>query len=518
MDISFIHKITSPEEQRQFYDMDRTCFLSSSDEYAFEPKTAQQMEEAGYELWGCGSPISSGMVVNDYDVWFDGALQKAAGIGGVCTLPEARNRGGMRRIFEKLLPYWYQKGYTFSTLYPFSHRFYRKFGYEIIQKANQWYIPMSALKDFPHTARARLVTDYKELQPVAYEFGRRQNLTINRKGSQWGMLPKDPVKDVTYCYLIDDDAYVIFTKGGHDPLTDEYKMKVKDFAYESEDAFRRMMGFLYQLNAQFGSVEITLPSQVPIFDMVPEPYDVRLNVDQNGMARLVNIQKALRVMRYPSGTGRFTLRAVDAQIPENNDIFSVTYKDGRCTNLMRLSESDLAKQSSMSREEAEKEAQKQAQQAEQQARLEKEARDFTSSAVGFQEEHKTVSASEPSIDIPAPQGFLTDLAQSSDLRGFQLSSGSRSEDQNGEAASSDQAPNGTESQVPLQETASCEETPSKNPAVQPDLTCSIQTLTRLMCGSLSLAQAAYLPDLICRDPKKLEGVFPGKDIFFNDPF
>ena len=133
MDIPYVRKLTSAEDQKQFSKVMATAFIYPFDGASFEPKTQDQLSQSPETMYGYGDPVSSGMVIHSFDVWFDGSLVKATGVGGVATLPESRGSGGIRKIFEALMPEWYRDGVTFSVLYPFSHEFYRQFGYELCQ-------------------------------------------------------------------------------------------------------------------------------------------------------------------------------------------------------------------------------------------------------------------------------------------------------------------------------------------------------------------------------------------------
>ena len=91
------------------------------------------------EDWGAFDPdgkMMARIINNRYDCYLDGTLIRNGGIGAVSTLPEYRNTGAVRAIFSKLLPNDYRNGTVISTLYPFSHAFYRKFGYETICQRN----------------------------------------------------------------------------------------------------------------------------------------------------------------------------------------------------------------------------------------------------------------------------------------------------------------------------------------------------------------------------------------------
>lgn len=334
-----VRRILSEEDQKQAEMIDGAAFLYSVDPASFKAKTPQEMEALPYKLYGAGHPLSSVLYAHDHDVWFDGRPTRSVGIGGVATLPEGRVKGGMRAIFETCLPQWYQQGYVFSTLYPFSHHFYRKFGYELVQKSSYYTVPTASLAPYQNDRPAALVTDPERLVPIADSFGKKNNLTIRRKPSQWGFVSKDPYKDVRYTYMIGEEAYLTFKVKKKDQ--GDYTLNVVDLAFVSPQAFRHLLGFIYTLRAQFDQVEMQLPDSVPLHDMIDECYDVEQKVTQHGMARVVSLEKALQLMTYPAGSGSFSIKVSDPQILQNDGCFQVSYADGKAVSVQKLKDADV---------------------------------------------------------------------------------------------------------------------------------------------------------------------------------
>ena len=98
-------------------------------------KAREESQKLKTEDWGAFTDdgrIMARILNHRFESMLDGQAVANGGIGAVSTLPEYRNSGAIRAIFEKLIPEAYRNGEVFSTLYPFNHAFYRKFGYETV--------------------------------------------------------------------------------------------------------------------------------------------------------------------------------------------------------------------------------------------------------------------------------------------------------------------------------------------------------------------------------------------------
>ena len=325
---SKVRLLENAEDLLQFRKIQSTAFVSSFDSlnYEYKPHTGPST------IWGYGKPATSSMVIHDFDTWFDGHLVKTTGVGGVATLPEARGQGGIRDIFAALLPAWRENDVVFSTLYPFSHVFYRKFGYELVQRGHEYTIPMESLKGFRCEHPVEMVSDAESLKDMYRAFGSKQNLCICRKDSQWDRVAKDPYKARQYTYRIGDVAYVTFKPV--DPEGENgYTLRCLDVVYRDEAALRSLLGFLYALRAQYCEVTIKLPASVPLMHMIPECYNAHLEVSANGMGRIVNVPRALELMRYPNRSGAFSVQVTDDSLPVNTGCYLVHFAGGQAVSV-----------------------------------------------------------------------------------------------------------------------------------------------------------------------------------------
>ena len=287
------------------------------------------------EDWGAFSEdgrMMARIINHRFSVWLDGQLVPCGGIGAVSTLPEYRNTGAIRAIFEQLLPGAYRNGEILSALYPFSHAFYRKFGYETVRWKNEYEFEPAVLSGYRFDGTAELwkpgdpVTGYTELYN---RFAAAYNLAARRDDA---MMLRDHIKgeyykDRKFCYMLREEgkpvAYLIFQDIRHDPAA---ILSVEDLAWEGREGLYAILGFLARFTADYGTVRLFLPASLELLSVVrsPRAYDIRQTASQSYMVRAVNVRKLLEVMKKPDDC-RFVIRVEDdMQIPENNGTWAVS--------------------------------------------------------------------------------------------------------------------------------------------------------------------------------------------------
>ncbi|MBR6321224.1 MAG: GNAT family N-acetyltransferase, partial [Lachnospiraceae bacterium] len=138
-----------------------------------DPSVLDQIpEDDTSEHWGAFADdgvMAARIINNRFEGYLDGKPVKNGGIGSVSTLPEYREKGAVRAVFEKLLPEAYRQGEVISTLYPFNHAFYRKFGYETVVLRNIYHFDPAVLRNCRMNGTARpyregdSISDYLDL-------------------------------------------------------------------------------------------------------------------------------------------------------------------------------------------------------------------------------------------------------------------------------------------------------------------------------------------------------------------
>ena len=286
------------------------------------------------EEWGAfaeDGKMMARIMNHRFTCMLDGRAVPSGGIGGVSTLPEYRNAGAIRGIFEKLIPEAYQNGEVFSTLYPFSHAFYRKFGYDTVCWRHNYEFAPSVLSGYRFDGTAELwkpgdpAGEYTELYN---RFAAGFNLAMRRDDKMMleRHLKGEYYKDRKFCYLLRENgkpvAYLIYQDIRHDPAA---ILSVQDLAWEGRAGLNAILGFLARFTADYGTIRLFLPACLQLFSLIrsPQAYDIEQVVTQGYMIRPVNVVRMLEILRKPDEAS-FVIRVEgDAYIPENNGTWEV---------------------------------------------------------------------------------------------------------------------------------------------------------------------------------------------------
>ena len=342
-------RLRTPEERLQYEINAATCF-----HYALDvDKRLQELREKPdeRELWGAfddDGEVLASLRNNHFTMRFDGHEVKVGGIGGVATPPENRYGGAIRHIFAQLLPAVRADGEVFSFLQPFSHAFYRRFGYELCHIGQAYTFQSDALRGFVHGGWARR---YREGDPVKpyldlwNRFAERYTLPILRDEASMkaklGSTPladrlTNPNADRVFSYLIGEEdgvlAYATFADVRHDPAA---QMKVSDCAFAGRKGLYALLGFLARFTADYGEISIRLPEDIcfpALIDTSIYPPRFTARPLYNYMGRVVNVPEALRLLKKPDGC-RFVIAVQDEYLSANEGKYLVTNDGVQATGL-----------------------------------------------------------------------------------------------------------------------------------------------------------------------------------------
>lgn len=318
-------RLTKPEDKDQVQKVRAIAFVNSVNE---NPDFVEN-------TWGCFS--DSGQLTNvvtnhSFDVFYDGSIVKMGGIGGVAALPEVRMQGGVRSIMSEILRRDREKGVAFSALYPFSHTYYRRFGYEICSNANAVRFSISSLVKYRHYAESAQMIESLEdamaLTDLSRQHWQKYNMSVVKNEAVWKRNTRSDYKNAgSYAYSISRKgrcaAYIFFEPRD---FKDDREMLVNYYAYDGREGLYALLGFIYKLAAQYKKVCMEIPEDFPINSLIENPYDVA-PVEFNGkwMARLVNIEEGLGAMTVPAGDWKCTIKLRDDFLSQNSGVYQLSH-------------------------------------------------------------------------------------------------------------------------------------------------------------------------------------------------
>ena len=259
---------------------------------------------------------------------FRGASLSMAGICQVATDPEERNKGFAGELIRNSLREMRRRGIATTVLFPFSFRYYRKFGYELGGNHCHFWCRPNCIPAYSEHRLSRSATcsDASLLADFSTRRCSALACALPRTRERWDALCRDPQVSVTVCGDDDLQGYLITTES-----RDAYGgrvLKVLDLTAVSPFGWRCLLGKLSR--AQVESIEWSashtdleasglLRSTAPL----REGFKPRAIVTVRPMFqfRVVDVERALRgrLRSFPAGEHRLTFRVEDELLPENRE-------------------------------------------------------------------------------------------------------------------------------------------------------------------------------------------------------
>jgi predicted acetyltransferase len=294
-----IYREVTKEERLELTELQARSFFFSYD----RKKYAEEIERgapwrSGFGAFDEGGKLAAGLDLLPFDAWFDGKTVGMGGIGGVASAPEGRGGGSVRGLMEFCLNEMASRGDVFSFLYPFSYRFYRKFGYESCLRLARARASLETFRAFRQPgAVERFVpgeggSDPAPIVEVYNDFAQHYNLSVDREGWRWrSLLERDPMTSRRHAYIWRDEdgrpgAYVIFRAEPEQGEATE--MRVLEAGWRDPASLRGLLGFMGGFSSNLRTVVWELPPGLEPDLLWSECRDVKTELECQGMCRVVN--------------------------------------------------------------------------------------------------------------------------------------------------------------------------------------------------------------------------------------
>jgi predicted acetyltransferase len=331
MEIRPIHS----EDFREALRLDAISYCQPSD-LTIKDNTAEELKDA-FGLFENGQ-LRSAMTAHGQQMYHDGAVVPVAGIGSVATYPEHRRKGYVRELFSVLFPRMRELGQAFSMLFPFSYPYYRSFGYELAYSKNQYTFPLAQLEPDNDDGSLELVEPsggaikaLDEIKVLYRDFASHRNLAMNRSDAEWKRLvPAEPHASQEYFYLYRNaagaaEAYFLYKVVRKTPFNID--MNVQDLAWRSSSGLKELLARLALFHPLAVSATLCLPSDCMLEHHIPDAYTIERKILPSCMVKVVDVQAAFRVTRFP-GSGSLVIHVQDDTLDWNNGRFLVQWSGG----------------------------------------------------------------------------------------------------------------------------------------------------------------------------------------------
>nr|MBR4281942.1 GNAT family N-acetyltransferase [Clostridia bacterium] len=290
-------------------------------------------------VFGENGELLSAMMQIPYEIRFCGETASMVGIGGVVTDPVARKGGAIRAIFEQDLPAKYEEGYVFSALYPFSYRFYGKFGYIWTKFGREYRVPRESLRTDLRRAdeivRVLPGENDQGMADVYAQYVADKNFAVLRTEEMWNERRKGtPWENLKHAYVLriggKPAAYWI---GKHERGEDGATLYMQDLAWTCQAGLEAVFAMIRGMN-EISTIKVTARSGFEPALLCDEQWDVTIAGESQGMVRVVNAARALAMLPAPVTPGAVTIEVTDGQIPANCGRFTVA-GDGEVLTVFR---------------------------------------------------------------------------------------------------------------------------------------------------------------------------------------
>lgn len=273
-------------------------------------------------------------------MWLSGVPMNLGAVAAVTVLPEFRQQGVGAKIMKFAIIWMYSNGYAMSVLFPFSHKYYRDFGYGTVSDLHVYRFHRDNLDIAPEntgSVRPFSPDDLGMMRVIYKGQSTWHNGWFTRSNDWWNYL----VKRWSNIVVFDNDgtiegycAYTVVTRNN------ERVLSIKEFFASEAVAFRGLMNFLANQN-EAEVIEYLAPADTPLHHSLRQPIatDARNHgwifndlcyVAPGPMARIINLPKALTTRFYTRGlSGERIIKVTDPLIPSNETPVVFRLVDGR---------------------------------------------------------------------------------------------------------------------------------------------------------------------------------------------
>jgi predicted acetyltransferase len=282
--------------------------------------------------------VVSCLTILPMQVYIGVARVPLGGIGQVATLAEERNKGYASALMRDTLRLLPQRGLCTSALFPFSFRYYRKFGYELAGNHCQFWSRPGNIPAFRERERCRPIQLEGDLKLIGQLYERHcqiRSCNLVRPPERWTQLLNGNGKQGVLYENGDARGYLIFS----DEI--DYHglrvFRVQELVSNGPESARALVGYMAGFDGESVEWSATISDLASVGLLAPAA-PLREGFKPRGIAtvrpqfqfRVVDLLDAVKA-RSPEWrwlAGEISLVVRDEINTENNDPVAIGCKDG----------------------------------------------------------------------------------------------------------------------------------------------------------------------------------------------
>jgi predicted acetyltransferase len=276
-----------------------------------DPEQVHVVEEDG--------EVRASATVLPLESFVDGEPRPMGGIAAVMAHPAYRRRGYAGILMRAVLRDMRERDIHLSLLGPFSHAFYRMFGYELATEAIEYRFKPSDLSTSPEQRylRAYREEDLPEMMALLEAEAREHPLCVRRSEGHWkSSLSENDREVAVYERDGEVEGYILYKMSGwREDRSPRRILSVTEFAGATPRAGEAILSFMGCLDPKVFEVELYTPRGEPIHPYLRSSH-VNAKVETEKMLRLVDVEGALGYLNRKTGSP-LVLQVSDDVIPEN---------------------------------------------------------------------------------------------------------------------------------------------------------------------------------------------------------
>ncbi len=286
-----------------------------------------------------GKPIGTSSVF-PAKMWLSGVPITVGAMGGVTVLPEFRRHGISSKMIDFSIVRMFAEGRAMSILFPFSHKYYRKFGYGTIGDLHAYRIRPSNLTVFPEAHKVRpFEADDLPMMRVMYKGQLTwRNGWFTRTNAWWDKI----IARWPNIMVFDNDEMIEGYYAYEIKVTErgERELHILEFFTAEDAAYRGLIGYLAAQN-DADSILFLAPPDTPLRHAMRQPiadnaknrgwiFNDLCHITPGLMGRIINLSSALTSRFYARHmSGDRVLKVTDPHIPTNEEPVIFRLVDGR---------------------------------------------------------------------------------------------------------------------------------------------------------------------------------------------